>query len=138
MNYVEMILREEGPSLSSDLSKRLVERFGLSPDAARKQVSRGGTDIHRLQGMNFVRNAKFIYLKKDYRSPYYWKSLYRAFQETNSSYWFAIASLKLRSGLIPYSHFLICCGSPIRQQKHLPPDEIINRLESIGVLVKKT
>lgn len=137
MNNVERILRDDGPSLSSDLSKKLVDRFGLSPDAARKQVSRGGTGIHKLQGMNFVRNAKFIYLKKDYRSPYYWNALYKAFKETNSVYWFAIAALKLRGGPIPYSHFLICCGSPIRQQKHLSPDEVINRLEFIGVIAKR-
>lgn len=137
MNYVEKILSEDGPCLSSYLSKKLVDRFGLSPDAARKQVSRGGTGVHKLKGMNFVRNAKFIYLKKDYRSPYYWEALYSAFKDTNSAYWFSIAALQLRGGPIPYSHFLICCGSPIKQQRHLPPDEIINRLISVGVITKK-
>ncbi|MGE6171415.1 hypothetical protein ACLHZW_19490 [Aeromonas media] len=138
MNNVERILSEDGPCLSSDLNKKLVERFGLSPDAARQQVSRGGVDVHKLKGMNFVRNAKFIYLKKDYRSPYYWTALYGAFRDTNSAYWFAIAALRLRGGPIPYPHFLICCGSPLRQQKHLPPDEIIERLISVGVIAKKT
>lgn len=137
MNNVEMILREDGPSLSSDLSKKLVERFGLSPDAARKQVSRGCPEMHRLYGMNFTRNSKFIYLKKDYCSPYYWSALYNAFRDTNSAYWFAIAALKQRCGPIPYKHFLICCGSPIKQKKHISPDEILKRLESVGVVLKK-
>ena len=137
MNNVETILREDGPCLSSDLSKKLVDRFNLSADAARKQVSRGGSDIHRLNGIKFVRNARFIYLKKDYLSFLYWDALYRAFRDTNSAYWFAIAALKQRGGVIPYKHFLICCGSPLKQQKHLSPDEVLKRLESIHVVKKQ-
>lgn len=137
MNKVEMILKEEGPSLSSDLNKKLVERFGLSSDAARKQVSRGCPDMHRLSGIKFARNARFIYLRKDYRSPFYWNALYRAFKDTNSAYWFAISALIQRGGPIPYRHFLICCGSPLKQKKHLSPDEVLKRLESIGVLTQK-
>nr|MBF4301684.1 hypothetical protein [Vibrio anguillarum] len=137
MNNVEKILRENGPCLSSDLNKRLVEKFGISPATARKQVSRGCPDMHRLNGINFVRNAKFIYLKKDYRSPFYWNALYGAFQETNSAYWIAIAALKQRGGPIPYKHFLICCGSPLKQQKHLSPEEVLKRLESVGVIKQK-
>ncbi|OUJ34163.1 hypothetical protein BTR40_21810 [Vibrio parahaemolyticus] len=137
MNKVEMLLRDDGPCLSSDLNKKLVERFCMSSDAARKQVSRGCPDMHRLSGIKFARNARFVYLKKDYRSPFYWKALYRAFQETNSAYWFAISALIQRGGPIPYRHFQICCGSPLKQQKHLSPDEVLTRLESIGVVTRK-
>ncbi|WP_231717409.1 hypothetical protein [Vibrio coralliirubri] len=129
MNLIEKILRDTGPCLSSDLVKILVETYKLSQDAARKRVSRGCKDMHRLNGLPFPRNAKFVYLKKDYRSPFYWSALYRAFRETNSIYWSAIASLKARSGIAPYNHFLISCGSPLRQQKHIPPQKIIDRLE---------
>ena len=139
MNKVETILSKSGPCLSSDLTKELINKYGYHPSTARKQVSRSisSPNINRLNGLPFARNAKFIYLKKDYRSPFYWRALYKAFQETNSSYWFAIASLKERQGIVPYEHFLISCGSPLQQQKHISPIKILERLEMHEIIVLK-
>lgn len=134
MSSIEKILLDSGPSLSTDLVNKLVDIHNLSPSTARKRVSRGFKGMNRLDGLPFPRNAKFIYLQKDYRSPFYWKALFQAFKGTNSVYWFAIAALLERGGIIPYDHFLISCGSPRRQQKHVPPDKIIERLESHGIL----
>lgn len=128
MSSLESILKKKGPCLSSDLVKILVEEDRVSNEAARKRVSRLGVNIHRLEGLPFPRNAKFIYLKKDFRSPFFWQALFAAFKETNSAYWFAISAIEEREGIIPYDHFLIACGSPIRQKKHLPPQTIVERL----------
>ncbi|MGF1888226.1 hypothetical protein L4D13_19055 [Photobacterium profundum] len=134
MSSIENILRKTGPCLSSDLVKVLVETYKLSPSTARKRVSRGFNDMHRLDGLPFPRNAKFIYLKDDYRSPFFWGALYKAFKETSSVYWPAIAALEERGGLIPYNHFLISCGSPLRQKKHVPPEKIIERLKMHAIV----
>ncbi len=134
MSLLEDILKEIGPCLSTDLVQELVDRHHLSHDAARKRVSRAGKDIYRLEGLPFPRNVKFVYLKKDYRSPYFWGALYSAFKDTNSAYWYAIAALKERDGVMPYEHFLISCGAPVRQQKHIPPEKIIERLEMHEIL----
>ena len=134
MSSIEKILLDSGPSLSTDLVNKLVDIHNLSSSTARKRVSRGCKGMNRLEGLPFPRNAKFIYLQKDYRSPFYWKALFQAFKGTNSVYWFAISALLERGGIIPYEHFLISCGSPRRQQKHVPPDKIIERLESHGIL----
>lgn len=138
MNLLEEILKKKGPCLSSDLVKILVEEHHLSYDLARKRVSRTGKDIYRLDGLPFPKNVKFVYLKKDFRSPYFWSALFSAFKETNSAYWHAIAALMARNGIIPYNHFLIACGSPIRQKKHISPDVILSRLEFHKIISFKT
>ena len=138
MNLLEVILSKKGPCLSSDVVQELVDKHCLSEVAARKRVSRLGKDIHRLEGLPFPRNAKFVYLKKDYRSPYFWTALYKAFKDTNSAYWFAIAALEERGGIMPYDHFLIACGSPLRQKKHIPPEKILERLAIHEILSIKS
>lgn len=134
MDMIIEILSKNGPSLSSDIVQELVEKHRLSSVAARKQVSRARGDVHKLEGLPLPRNVKFVYLKKDYRSPFYWKALYKAFKETNSAYWHAIAAVKERNGIMPFKHFLIACGSPLRQQKHIPPEKILQRLEIHDIL----
>lgn len=64
-------------------------------------------------------------------------NLYQAFKDTNSAYWHAIAALKARDGIMPYNHFLIACGSPLRQKKHIPPETILKRLEKNEILSTK-
>lgn len=134
MSLLEDILTKKGPCLSSSLVQILVEEHQLSNDAARKRVSRIGGDIYRLDGLPLPKNVKFIYLKKDFRSPHFWSALFKAFKDTNSAYWYAIAALKERNGIIPYNHFLIACGSPLKQKKHTPPDAILNRLKKNKII----
>lgn len=134
MDMIIEILSKRGPCLSSEIVQELIEKHHLSSVAARKQVSRTRGDIHKLEGLPLPRNVKFVYLKKDYRSPFYWTSLYRAFKETNSAYWHAIAAVKERNGMMPFQHFLIACGSPLKQQKHIPPETILARLEKHEIL----
>lgn len=137
MILLDEILKKKGPCLSSDLVQELVEKHNLSYEAARKRVSRIGKDIHRLDGLPLPRNVKFLYRKSDYRSPFFWSGLYKAFKDTNSAYWHAIAALRARGGIMPYDHFLISCGSPLRQKKHIPPETIIKRLEMHEILSTK-
>lgn len=137
MNLLEKILKKKGPCLSTDLTKILVEQHGITKEAARQRVSRGCPDMHRLNGLPFAKNVKFVYLKKDYRSPFYWEALYRAFRETNSAYWYALASLQQRDGIVPYNHFLISCGAPLRQKKHISPENILERLEMHEIVTVK-
>lgn len=132
-NLVEELLKTHGPCLSADLGQMLVKKHGLSPEAARKQVSRGCVGLKRLAYLPFPRNARFVYLQKDYGSPWYWKNLLGALRSTNSAYGLAVAAVVQRGGVIPTSHFPIACGAPLRQQKHLSPETIRARLVQAGV-----
>ncbi|VVT16081.1 hypothetical protein [Hoeflea sp. EC-HK425] len=133
---ITRFLKQSGPSLSSEISDHLVKTLRISGDAARKRVSRLPEGVKRLGFITFPRKARFIYHEQQFGSELYWERLIAALQKTNSAYGFAIAGLRLRSGIVPEAHFKIMCGAPVRQSKHLSPDTIFERLEKAGLLQK--
>lgn len=131
---IEKILEDYGPLLSSDLKDILVEKHSLTASAARQKISRAGNDVYKLRTLPFPRNATFVYLKSQYNSPNYWEALHDALLKTKSAYGLAISSLNARGGLMPFEHFKIACGAPLRQQKHLSPEQIKKRLIDSKIL----
>lgn len=130
MDLVADILsvRNYGPQLSTEVGRILVETHGLSPAAARQRISRASPEVSRLAYLPFSRNARFLYLEKDFGSDQYWRNLIKALQENNSCYGLALAALRMRGGIVLKEHFSIVCGAPMRQAKHLSPETIAERL----------
>jgi len=135
-SLVEKILLETGPCLSTDITKILVEKYNIPYTNARQRVSRGCKDMLRLSGISFPRNARFVYLKKDFGSPWYWNALHKAMLDTKSAYGHAVSALNERNGIAPLDHFIIACGAPLKQKKHISSDEIVKRLEVAKVIKK--
>jgi hypothetical protein len=131
---VEGLLSARGPALSTDLARILVRKLGLTPEAARKRVSRPSPAVKRLAFLTFPRNARFIYLQKDFGSRRYWDNLIKALMESKSSYGLALAALRLRGGIMPAKHFQIACGAPLRQKRHLSPETILERLQKAQLI----
>ncbi len=136
MNDVERIMTKNGPCLSSALTSKLVETLGVSEVAARQRVSRGCPSLKKLAYIVFPRKVRFLYLEKDYCSPFYWEALESALFESNSVYGLAYISIEARGGLIPKSHFSIVCGSPLQQKKHISAKTLLDRLISANILVE--
>lgn len=134
MNDIEKLLKETGPCLSTELTLLLIERYGLTPEAARKRISRQSVLVKRLAYLKFPRNARFVYLQDQYGSPWFWDALVKALLETSPAYGGAIAALRQRDGLMPKPHFFIACGSPLAQQRHLSPQTILDRLTQAKLL----
>lgn len=142
MNIVETYLAQNGPCLTSHVSDYLVKVHHVAPAAARKRVSRAtdakNTTIKKLGGISFPRKARFIYLPKDFGSPFYWRALEAALLSTKSVLGLAIVALRDRSGIMPVEHFRIACGSPLKQAKHLSPETVIERLRSANLIETMT
>lgn len=134
MNVIEKLLKETGPCLSTELARRLVEQCGLTPEAARKRISRQPASVKRLAYLKFPRNARFVYLQDQYGSQWFWDTLVKALLETSPAYGGAIAALRQRGSLMPKSHFFIACGSPLAQQRHLSPQTVLDRLTQAKLL----
>lgn len=134
MNAIEMLLRQTGPCLSTELARLLVEQYGLTAEAARKRISRQPASVKRLAYLKFPRNARFVYLQDQYGSPWFWEALVKALFETSPAYGGAIAALRQRGSLIPKSHFFIACGSPLAQRGHLSPQTVLDRLAQARLL----
>jgi hypothetical protein len=123
-----------GPLLSTEVARLLV-KGGMSAAGARKRVSRLAPGVKRLAFLTFPRNARFLYLEKDFGSPTYWDALIGALLSTKSAYGLALAALRQRGGIVPLKHFAIVCGAPLRQKKHLSPETIrerLNRAQLVG------
>lgn len=135
-DIIENYLESHGPSLSSEVSKYLVETLNITPAAARKRVSRAKGEVRRFDYITFPRRARFIYLEWQFGSQLFWERLIDLLLQTNSAYGLAIAAIQQRGGLIPAEHFAIVCGAPLRQAHHLSADTIFQHLEEAGLLQK--
>lgn len=133
-DLVETVLKDMGPSLSSEVAMEVAKRANISAPAARQRVSRAGGKVRKLAGIPFPRNARFVYLEQDFGSPSYWGRLAGALMATNSALGFAIAALRQSDGMVPARHFPIICGAPVRQLKHLAPETILLRLSEAGLV----
>lgn len=134
MSLVETILKQIGPSLSSEVAVEVARRANISAAAARQRVSRATGKVRKLAGVPFPRNARFVYLEQDFGSPQYWGRLADALMATNSALGFAIAGLRQCNGMVPVRYFPIICGAPLRQLKHLAPETILLRLIEAGLV----
>lgn len=130
---VEQLLTRNGPMLSSEITKQLVE-LGVSPDAARKQVQRGCSGMIRLSHIIFPHRARFIYLEGHYGSPYFFTALLDALEQSKSIYFSSLSVLIARGGAMPESLFAIACGAPIAQKGHVSAKQVVDRLEKAGLL----
>jgi hypothetical protein len=132
-DVIDDILQTRGPCLSSELAEALVAERGLTAATARKRISRH-PNLKRLAYLPFPRNARFVYLQKDYGSPWFWKALSEALMANTLSHGGALAALLARGGLMPLRHFSIACGAPRAQKKHLSPATILERLQKANLL----
>lgn len=130
---LDSMLQTDGPALSSVLAQRLVAG-GLSPEAARQRVSRGGKNIRRLSGLVFPKNARFLYHDEDYGKERYWSHLLRDIGSASPAYGPAIGALLARGGIVPLAHFDIVSGSPIRQKGQVASSTVLERLIAVKFL----
>ena len=79
-------LKSLGPCLSTELAQHIVKTTGISPEAARQRVARASAPVKKLRHLPFARGIRFVYLEKDYRSPYYWERLFAAILTTKGAY----------------------------------------------------
>jgi hypothetical protein len=129
------LLKRVGPSLSTELVERLVAE-GVSPDAARQRIARGGRDfdVKKLAGIRFQHNARFYYLDQQFGDAKFWSAAERAFERAGASYWAAVVGVKARGGRVRLDHFAIVCGAPASRKGQYSPEHLLDRLKAIQML----
>jgi hypothetical protein len=113
--------------LSSNLAQILIAEQGLTPAAARQQISRTKS-LNRLSYLKFPNNSRFLYKQEQYKSPWFWDGLRKAVMESGSAYGHAWSALEGRGGVVPKAHFPIISGAPLHQKKHLSQNLILENL----------
>lgn len=120
-------LRRHGPCLSTTLSNILRREYGLSEEAARQRVSRGGKDIYKLKSLPFPHRAYFVYLREHYQKKEYFTNLQKTVLNSKSSYSLALTSILSRGGIVTVEEFHVVCGLPIKQKNKISSEEVLKR-----------
>lgn len=132
-NDINEILRQIGPALTTKYIARLIEQ-GVRPATARKQVQRATVGYHKLAGLRFEKNTRFIFRAQDYDTPAFWRNLEAAFYTHGKSYWGAVVNLRARGGICRKERFAQISGAPILRKGQLSPDVILDRLKAVNIL----
>jgi hypothetical protein len=125
-------LDEIGPCLSGRLIDYL-ESQGITRATARQRLRREPSVV-AIKGLNFAHGARFIYLPKHHGTQALKKALCDVILATGGAYARAIAAIRARR-VVPQWQFAAACGAPLQRKGHLGPDEILQRLTSVGVFI---
>lgn len=137
MTSIHKYLLEHGPSLTSEVAAFLVKEERLSPEAARKRISRLPSDICRLSAC-FPRREVLLYLRPQWKSPEYFDRLKAALRATGSAPGRAIQGIEARGGIVAQSNFPVASGLPVKpikkQLSHAVVEQRLLELEIIDIL----
>ena len=134
MTIIEKILEEHGPMLSGQLGELLQTQLSLSPEAARKQISRSLGKVKRKGGF-FTNKQFFIYLQnQEYTEPYY-DALIDALKTSARRLYVLVHALIVNKGFIKSQEFANYAFSPVKNLKgHKRFDAIVLDLIELGLI----
>lgn len=130
---IESILANFGP-MTTSRAAQILQREGVSYEAARQRVNRRGPTVRTLHRLPFPKRARFIYLDSQFDTDRYWSALNKAIHESNPPYAAALAGLRARGGVCLRKHFEILSGAPILQKGHVASSAILKRLEEVRLV----
>ena len=119
---------------ASRLAAALSDRHGLSPDAARKRVSRVSPPIKKLRVGLLPRSEAFLYHQDHRKSEWFWDCLLRDLRESGSIHGVAIDGLLARGGQAQLTSFNVVAGSPEAQKKQIPLSRVLENLKRAGIV----
>lgn len=134
MTSIEIILRENGPLISSKLAKRLSIKESIPFNTASQKVSRN-RKIKKIKGF-YTSNQSFCYLEEhEYNNDLY-DDFIESLYENGRKYWYTINALKMHGGTLN-KEFLECYTNyPIIPLKgHLPFNKIMQKFVQERILV---
>ncbi len=135
MTFIEETIKIRGPILSSELLEVLADREkGISKDAARKRLSRVGSDISKVKG--FFSNGQILFHDKSiYNSEDYYSGLFRALKKAGKQYFTILQSLEFHHGHLPIEHLPTYSINPVENLKgHITFHTAIEKLRTLDLI----
>lgn len=137
MDSIAEFLEHNGPCLSSRISEWLVKEKGLTPEAARKRLSRALPPIRAYPVPLFPKRTKFMYLEDQRTSDGFYDALLRDLRSTGSVYGLALDGLLARRGAVRTRDFHAVSGAPSEPLKgQVLASSVLAKLEE-ATLVKE-
>lgn len=134
MDQISNLLKAEGPMRSGLVADQLQMRLGISPEAARKRISRTKPPIQKFPIRLLPKNEDFLYLEYQRKSELFWTKFQNALRDTGSIYGHVIDALAARGGVIPTDEFAIISGAPIAMKRQVTTSRLLNTLISAGIV----
>ena len=134
---ITQFVLQNGPCLTTDVL-RFLENTGLTPETARKRLSRRHKAIKTLPGISFPKNARFYYHEAHFGGHKYWDGLYKAVTQGSPAYGPAIAAMTAHGGVVPKEFFPIVSGAPLKQKNKTGSDAVLSRLSAVGLLEERS
>lgn len=130
-------LERIGPCMSNVLTQHLVVD-GITVETARKRLSRAIATglVNALEGLNFARNAKFVYLPQQKTRHDFIRNLKDTIAGAGGAYARAVLAVQDRR-VVPKWQFAAACGAPLKRRKHLNPTQVLDRLRDAGVFLEQ-
>lgn len=129
MNRVISVLEKNGPMLSGELAEYMQKIYGITNESARKAISRVKSPVHRIAGIKFKNNQRYVYLSKQYKNYDYFKNLFNVFKENSKNYYQILLAIHNNGGYISKNVLASYVAAPIENVKrHKKYDLIINEL----------
>jgi hypothetical protein len=129
VTYIQKYLSKKGGILSGDLAKYIQKRKGVSNDAARKQIERLRSPIHKLSGL-FSDKKVFVYHSDNYQTEAYYLDLLEAFRTDGKRCFYLLNALKYHHGLLPVKELANYTLSPVNAIKgHMKFSTLIELLK---------
>lgn len=123
---------------SARLADYLTDTLSVSPEAARKQISRArGNGVSRLPQNVLPKGEGFLYLQDDWASERFWTSLLADMRATHSIYGIAMGGLMARGGVAQTASFKVVSGAPVAQKRQVPVEGVIQRLTDVGLIERR-
>ena len=139
MNPILKYLERHGPSRSSNIAEWLVKYEGLTPEAARKRLSRIKPPLLRFPVQLLPKGESFIYHQDQRSEEWFWVNFHQAMRTSGSIFGAAVDGLLARYGVVREEEFSTISGAPaIPIKKQLMAASIAERLILAGVAKKIT
>lgn len=114
---VQQLLKDHGPSTSSQLAAHLIGE-GVSPEAARQRISRAKAPVKRLSSPRLPKRQQFLYLAEQRDTSEFIDALSEALLSTGSAHGRFLRGLLVHGGIVRASYGPVVTGLPVEPARN--------------------
>lgn len=134
MTNCEIILKQQGPLMSSELSLLLVSQFGIVKNTASQAITRD-TSIIKIKGF-FSSSQSFCFLEEHKEQIDFYDKLLASLFTYGKKYWYCLNALKMCGGIISQKYLECYTNYPIIPLKsHLPFKDVLQKFVEQEILI---
>ncbi len=134
MTSIELILKKNGPLISSELAKLLSGKEKITINTASQRVARN-TEISQIKGF-FKSNQSLCFLPLHTNHDILAERVINAMYEFGRKYWYSLNAIKMNEGVISRTYLECYTNYPVIPLKgHIPFDDVMDKFVSQKILV---